>query len=82
MVNLRKRRMRIIATVPVRQHDEDGGEIVCEAHMELTRSGSVIAHIDMSEMTPDLLFRGFKLGEFKMPDEDGGHRAAQGLEID
>ena len=55
-----------IGEVPVTYDDE----VVGTARMELTRSGYVVAHIDLSDSPVDILQKGFSLGSFTLPKEE------------
>lgn len=70
MISLRKKnRMsssRIIGEVPVTCR----GEVVAVAKVEKLRSGAEVFHIDLSEKSPDILLRGFSLGNLPIVEEE------------
>ena len=71
MISLRKKnRMsssRIIGEVPVTNRS---GKIVTVAKVEELRSGAKVFCIDLSKHTPDILLRGFSLGDLPANEEE------------
>lgn len=70
MVSLRKKNQvsssRIIGEVPVICR----GEVVAVAKVEKLRSGAEVFNIDLSEKSPEILLRGFSLGELPVIEEE------------
>ncbi|QEQ93930.1 hypothetical protein SEA_KARDASHIAN_65 [Streptomyces phage Kardashian] len=58
-----------IGDVPVTGHGEFEGEVVGSAKIEKMPGGSLIAHIDASGMSADILRRGFTLGSIIVSEE-------------
>lgn len=70
MVSLRKKNevssSRIIGEVPVTCR----GEVVAVAKVEKLRSGAEVFHIDLSKKNPEILLRGFSMGDLPANEEE------------
>lgn len=64
---------KFIAEVPLINRldgSPEEGMVVGTARIEQLPGGAIIAHIDASGMTADMLRRGFSIGDFSIPEED------------
>lgn len=62
--------IKFVAEVPLISHPVDGSAVIGSAKIE-TLHGTLIAHIDASEMTAEHFRRGFSLGSFAVSEEPG-----------
>jgi hypothetical protein len=69
MVTLQK--MNVVAVVPVT--DKPAGNVIGRAKMEKTRSGDIIAHVEIlpeHRHVMDIGGNGFKIGSFSLVEDD------------
>ena len=71
--SLARRKPKFVAEVPLINrldgHPEQG-EVIGTAKIEQLPGGNCVAHIDASGMTPEMLRRGFSLGDFDVPPDE------------
>ena len=61
-----------IGEAPVTErHPEGEGDVVAVAKVEKLKSGALVYHIDLSNMSAEMLHRGFSLGEVPITEEEG-----------
>lgn len=66
--SLAPKKPKFVAEVPFTVNP--GSEVVGTAKIEQLPGGNCIAHIDATGLTPEMLRRGFSLGDFDAPEED------------
>lgn len=71
--SLARRKPKFVAEVPVINRidgSSEEGKVIGTAKIEQLPGGNCVAHIDASGMTPEMLRRGFSLGDFDEPQDE------------